>query len=222
MRIVLVDEHAIFREAVRRLLAHEDPTVEIVGEASTVREGLRIVECAQPDVVVLEILFPELNGLVAIRELRRLGTKSHILVLSALSMESFVIDAFAAGADGYTLKAQSVGASINALRTISSGGRYLPPHVAHVNTSPARGRHEGGRCIDRLSHRERDIFDLAVAGHPTQKIAELCLISAKTVEVHRTHINRKLHTHSTGDLIRLAILNGLIFGSLDVRVDPPA
>jgi two-component system, NarL family, response regulator NreC len=212
LKIALVDDHEIFREALRVLLPKADPTIEVVAEAATGRDAVRIAQTTQPDVVVMDILLPDLSGLAAIREMHRLGSKSRILVLSALSTVPSIADALAAGADGYAFKVQPVTEIVKAMRAISQGLSYLPPTSGNVVAElRARKVTNFERLIDSLSIREREIFDLVIAGHTNQKVAELCFISAKTVETHRTRINKKLHTHSTGDLMRFAAYHGLIY-----------
>jgi two-component system response regulator NreC len=210
VKLALVDDHPVFREALKLLLPREDPNLDVVAEAASARDAIPMIQWSQPDLVVMDLAFPESNGLVAIRELRRLGSKARFLVLSALAGVSSVMDALVTGADGYALKTQPIDAIARAIRTVLRGDVYLPPGLE--NTVECLRLQRGSmneRLIDRLSPREREVFDLVISGHTNQNVARLCFISQKTVETHRTRINTKLGTHSTGDLIRFAVLQGI-------------
>ena len=185
-----------------------DPSFEVVGEAATARDAIETVQAQQPDLVLIDIVLRGLNGIVATRELHRLGTKSRILMLTAIAEPGFVVDALAAGANGYALKEQSTDELIDAMHTVHRGGSYVAPGLKAAVDGVGASPQTGG--MDALSARERQVFELVVAGYPNLRVASELFISIKTVETHRSRINKKLRVHSTGELIRFAALNGLI------------
>jgi len=212
LRILLVDDHAIFREALGCLLVNKDPSLKIVGGAPTAREAIKGVLELAPDVVLMDIMLAGTTGIAALRELRRLDVRCRILILTALVEPGFVVDALSAGADGYALKEQAIEDILLAIRLIARGTPYIAPrlersigdHGHQVERSSLRG------IIASLSVREREVFRLIVAGYTNQRISGELFISVKTVETHRTRINKKLHVHSTVELLRLAALHGLV------------
>jgi DNA-binding NarL/FixJ family response regulator len=164
-----------------------------------------------PPGVELATMLPGTSGVAAIRELRRVGFAGHILVLALLTEVAFVVDAFAAGAKGYALKEQTLEELLPAIRRVAGGHHYLAPRLeAAVAEGSWPSLAEGLGVMDGLSTREREIFNLIVAGFTNQQMASEFYISIKTVETHRSRINRKLRVHSTAELIHLAALHGLV------------
>jgi two-component system response regulator NreC len=213
LKILLVDDHALFREALGSLLVAKDPSLEIVGEVSTAREGVKAAVELKPDVVLMDIMFGGQTGISAIRELRRLESACHILVLTAVVEPGFVVDAIGAGADGYALKEQSVEDVLTAIQRVSRGVRYIAPRMERslgVGDDQALSVPALEGIVASLSVREREVFGLIVAGYTNQRISGELFISVKTVETHRTRINKKLRVHSTVELLRLAALHGLV------------
>jgi DNA-binding NarL/FixJ family response regulator len=213
LKILLVDDHALFREALGSLLVARDPSLEIVGEMSTAREGVTAAVSLKPDVVLMDIMFGGQTGISAIRELRRLESACRILVVTAVVEPGFVVDALGAGADGYALKEQNVEDILTAIQRISRGVRYIAPRMERSlgggdDQSLSLPALEG--IVASLSVREREVFGLIVAGYTNQRISGELFISVKTVETHRTRINKKLRVHSTVELLRLAALHGLV------------
>lgn len=210
MRVVLVDDHALFREAFQALLKIAAPLLRVVGEAPDARGAVALAQSLQPDLIVMDVLLQGTNGIAATRELRRIGFQGHILVLTSARELPFVIDAFAAGAQGYALKEQAIAEIVVAIQSVSQGGRYLAPRFQQ--SLPAGDAKADGipGVTDALSPREREVFNLVVAGHSNQGIATELYLSVKTVETHRSRINKKLRVHSTAELIRLAALHGLV------------
>jgi DNA-binding NarL/FixJ family response regulator len=207
IRIVLVDDHQLFRAGLRSLLAVE-PTFEVVAEAGDAREACQRVETVEHDLVIVDVTLPGSNGIALIRELKRRQKRRPILVLTMHQHADFVVDAFAAGANGYALKLQSEAEIFEAIRVAAGGGRYVAPAVAALvrgsDVVPQRS------LLSSLSAREREIFDLLVRGYTNAEVAKQLFISVKTVETHRTRILRKLDVHNIGDLVRLAARHGLI------------
>jgi two-component system response regulator NreC len=207
MRVLLVDDHPVVREAIRFIWPTMDSTIEIVGEAETEREALVLVESLRPDLVVMDMLMPGSGGLVATRKIRLLGWKCKIVVYTTLNQPPFAKEALAAGADGFVLKTEGVEALRNAVERIMSGQTYVSEGVMqHLAYHPA----PAADGLSTLSRREREIFEIVVKGSTNAEVSALLFISVKTVETHRSRINQKLGVHSTGQLIRFAALSGLI------------
>lgn len=206
MNVVVVDDHPVTRHALRSLLPAWNAALDVVGEAGSAREAVAVVERTAADLVLLDLVMPGSNGVVAIRELRRAPSQCRILAYSALGQPSVVIDALAAGADGYVLKTAPLEELMTAIEETRLGRRYVSRSLrAEIGDDLGRG---GG--LSGLSVREREVFDLILNGHTNVELAARLLISVKTVETHRTRINRKLKVHSTGELIRFAAVNGLV------------
>jgi DNA-binding NarL/FixJ family response regulator len=211
VRILLIDDHTVFREALGALLVQRDPTLEIVGERSTARDGIRAVAELRPDLVLMDIMLGGTSGIAAVRELRRLEMQCRILILTAIVEPGFVVDALSAGADGYALKEQTIDDVLTAIQRVSRGVGYVAPRMERT-LGQGRGLPAPGLqgIVASLSVREREVFELVVAGYTNQRISSELFISVKTVETHRTRINKKLRVHSTVELLRLAALHGLV------------
>jgi DNA-binding NarL/FixJ family response regulator len=211
VRILLIDDHTVFREALAVLLVQRDPSLEIVGERSNARDGVRAVSEFQPDLVLMDVMLGGTSGIAAVRELRRLELQCRILVLTAIVEPGFVVDALSAGADGYALKEQPIEEILGAIHRVSRGVGYVAPRMEQA-LGAGRGLPTPGLngIVASLSVREREVFELVVAGYTNQRISGELFISVKTVETHRTRINKKLRVHSTVELLRLAALHGLV------------
>jgi two-component system response regulator NreC len=211
LKLVLVDDHALFREALRVLLKVADPFIHVVGEASTAEGALEAVASTRPDVILMDVVLDGTSGISATRELRRAGFEGGILVLTAISEVSFILDAFTAGAQGYALKEQRLAEVVSALREVFEGRRYLAPRLEkRVSEARSQATGLGWGVMDTLSAREREIFTLVTAGYTNQRMASALYVSVETIETHRSRIDRKLSLHSDGELIRLAALDGLV------------
>jgi DNA-binding NarL/FixJ family response regulator len=211
VRILLIDDHTVFREALGALLVQRDPSLEIVGERSTARDGIRAVAELRPDLVLMDIMLGGTSGIAAVRELRRQEMQCRILILTAIVEPGFVVDALSAGADGYALKEQAIDDVLMAIQRVSRGVGYVSPRMERL-LGQGRGLPAPGLqgIVASLSVREREVFELVVAGYTNQRISGELFISVKTVETHRTRINKKLRVHSTVELLRLAALHGLV------------
>jgi DNA-binding NarL/FixJ family response regulator len=213
MRIVVVDDHQAFRESFRIALWHE-AKISVVGEAGSAREVYPLVEAEKPDLVVADLMLKDTDGISVARELTRRGMSTRMMILTMHANAMFVRDAFDAGVLAYTLKEQPLSEIIEAMRLAASGERYLAPKLGTPPVPRLRNgsseRAEPG--IDQLSRREREIFGRIIQGLSSRDIAQSLCISLKTVETHRSHINRKLGVHSPAELIRLAALKGLLAG----------
>ena len=208
MRVMLVEDHAIFRTALRELFATRDASLEVVAEAGTAQDAWRAADEQRPDVTIMDLFLRGESGISATRELCRRQRGARVLILTAVDNPSFVREAFAAGARGYALKEQTADEIVAAIRVVAGGLRYLPPRFDPELLGNPRQAAEADGLFGQLSAREREIFDLVVAGHATQRIASELFISIKTVETHRARINRKLGVHSGVELVRFAALHG--------------
>jgi DNA-binding NarL/FixJ family response regulator len=210
LRIGLVDDHQVFREGLRALIVQESD-LKVVGEAADAVGAYAMVESDRPDVVVIDLMLPGIDGITATRELKRRQKDGRVLVLSMTGSEDQVAQALAAGATGYALKSQSSGAVLDAIRSVGRGDKYLPPGVALAHVEERLQSRTGSNGpLHNLSNREREVFALLVRGLSNQAVASELCISIKTVETHRAHIHRKLGVHSIAELVRFAALNGLI------------
>ena len=208
MRVMLVEDHAIFRTALRELFATREPALEVVAEAGTAQDAWRAADEQRPDVTIMDLFLRGESGISATRELCRRQRGARVLILTAVDNPCFVREAFAAGARGYALKEQTADEIVAAIRVVASGLRYLTPRFdPELLGNPKQAAPADG-LFGQLSAREREIFDLVVAGHGNQRIASELFISIKTVETHRARINRKLGVHSGVELVRFAALHG--------------
>ena len=212
MKLLLVDGSTIFRIGFRVLCATaEDLSVE--GECGDAAQACLQAASLVPDVLVTDLHLPDRNGVALTRELARTMPSIRVLLLSPQGPEAIVHQALAAGATGYVLKGQPPEEVLAAVRAVGQGQMVLPPGVTPPAPRPV-GRNERNRAvahaIERLSQRERQIFDLVVWGNSNKQIAGRLGISIKTVETHRGHINGKLRVHTSADIVRLASLWGML------------
>ncbi len=211
IHLALVDDHQVFREGLRAIVSTQ-PDVSVVGEAASAREAYALLDDLKPDVIVMDVSLPGVCGVTATREVLRREPGARVLVLSMHAEPERAADALAAGAMGYALKEQAASALIEAIRTVGLGQRYLAPELprgAIEDRVRQQGSASGDDPLFPLSPREKEVFRLAVRGFSNVGIAEELCISIKTVETHRTRINRKLSAHGTADLIRYAAQHGL-------------
>jgi DNA-binding NarL/FixJ family response regulator len=210
-RILLVDDHEIVRKGLKSVLeARKD--WEIIGEATTGREAVEMVEELKPDVVVMDISMPELNGLEAVRQIVKIAPRTEVLVLTMHESEDLVREVLEAGARGYLLKSDASRQLISAVEALRIHKPYLTSRVnevvltGYLGGKPLKGETSGGR----LTPREREIVQLLAEGLTNKEIANTLNISVKTAETHRTNIMRKLDLHSVSELVRYAVRNHII------------
>ena len=212
IRIVLGDDHTLVRHGLRKIL-EEQKDWTVVAEASDGREVVRQALSLQPDVVVLDIGMPLLNGIEATRQIARRFTSINILILSMHSEEAYITQAMKAGARGYLLKDSADTELIRAVVAVAAGKSFFSPAVAKVMLDDyVRHLAEKG-IVDRfesLSEREREIFQLIAEAHSNKEIADLLSVSPATVETHRAHILQKLDVHNTAELVLYAVRRGII------------
>jgi len=208
MRIVIVDDHRSFRESLQVALTQE-ADIEVVGDVGEARQAYGLIASQKPDIVLMDLMLKDTDGVSAVREIHRQHLAVKVVILTMQASEFFVRDALAAGAEGYVLKEAGLSEIVEALRTVGHGERYLSPQLRGYATNGGT-RKSGTAGLDQLSAREREIFSRILQGWSNQQIASTLCISIKTVETHRTHINRKLGVHSPAELIRLAALQGIV------------
>lgn len=211
MRVFIVDDHAVFRLGLKQIL-RDASGFEIVGEASTAREAFPLVEQSFPDVVVLDLALPGMDGLSAARELRRRVPDSNILVLSLHESVDDVSEALEAGVRGYAFKSEPIEALVAAIRRVGQGGRYVPARIGRLLERPLETP-DGLGVLRLLSEREREVFRLASEAMTNVEIARELCISRKTVETHRYRIQKKLGLRNGAELFRFAALHGLLRGA---------
>ncbi|MBL8168381.1 MAG: response regulator transcription factor [Acidobacteria bacterium] len=206
-RILLADDHLVVRRGFGLILSAQ-PGWKIVGEAANGREAVELTERLQPDLVVMDVSMPELNGIEATRRIAEFAPRCRILALSMHRDAVYVREILRAGAHGYLLKDASDQDLVDAVRAVSQGQGYLSPAVSDAVLSDYR-KHVTDP-IDLLTSREREVLQLIAEGKTNKEIAQDLHLSVYTVDSHRGRIMEKLNLHSAGELIRFAIRNGLI------------
>lgn len=212
LRVLLVDDHALVRDGVRALL-QQLPSLEIVGEAGNGREAVQLAEEVRPDLVLMDIAMPGLNGLDATRQILRLLPQTKVLVLSMYDDQEYVYELLRAGASGYLLKGSGAADLLTAIEVVARGDCFLSPSIAgRVVEGYLRGSAEPRQpaAPAALTPREREILQLVTEGYGNIAIGERLGISPKTVEVHRAHITDKLDIHDLPGLVKYAIRKGII------------
>jgi DNA-binding NarL/FixJ family response regulator len=214
IRVLVVDDHAILREGVRALLQVQ-ADIEVVGEAGNGTEAIEAVARLDPDVVLMDIAMPGLGGIEAALELKKLGRRARVLILSQYEDREYVRRLLKAGVAGYVLK-KSAGAELaNAIRAVHRGGLVLDPEVARAAMEDAGPAAPGeADPYDSLTDREKQVLKLVAEGRSNKEVAELLGISVKTAMSHREHVMEKLGVHNRTELVRFALRKGVI------RVDP--
>jgi two-component system response regulator NreC len=212
LRIVLGDDHTLLRQGLRKIL-EDRPGWEVVAEAGDGREAVRQVVAMHPDVAILDIGMPLLNGIDATRQIVRRLPECRILILSMHANEAYIIQALKAGARGYLLKDSADTDLIRGVSSVAAGKSFFSPAVAKVMLDDyVRHLSEKGIAdrYDSLSEREREIFQLVAEGRSNKEVAELLSLSPATVETHRAHILQKLDVHNTAELVLYAVRRGVI------------
>lgn len=207
--IALAEDHHLVREGLKQLLLN-DKTLKLVGEAKDGMEAIKIVEEQRPDILLLDLMIPRMHGLEVIRQVRRDGGPTKVLVVSMHSDEPYVLEAFRNGAAGYVLKDASPSELLQAVRTVASGNRYVSPQVSDLAITAFLKKLNGADIYSTLSGRERVVLQLAAEGHNTAEIAKELFISPRTVETHRANLMKKLALRSQTDLVRFAIRKKII------------
>ena len=218
IRTLLVDDHTVLRDGLRALLeAHSD--IEIVGEADNGLEAVNLVEEHRPDIVVMDVAMPRMNGLEATRRIKKLDSTCRVLILTQYEHREYVLPILKAGADGYILKRSAGDELVAAIRSVHAGESILDPTVARTVIEAYVGssrQNVDGEDVQSLTDREREVLILIAEGYTNQQVARTLHISPKTVDAHRMNIMNKLDLHSRTDLIKYAIRKGLVHVDIDI------
>jgi two-component system, NarL family, response regulator NreC len=205
-RVILADDHSIVRQGIKSLLEREG--LQVVAEASDGREAIRHAEALSPDVVVMDIGMPMLNGMEAARELARCCPKVKPILLTQHDEPHYVSAALKAGVKGYVLKSQITADLVHAIQQVLRGHVYLSPGISSAVMAAYKSKTE--IAADPLTSRERQVLQLIAEGKSTKDVAALLGVSVKTAESHRSRLMQKLDIHETASLVRYAVKHGLI------------
>lgn len=209
IRLIIADDHGVVREGLAALLGAE-PDIEVVGLAGTGQEAVNLVRTKRPDIALLDITMPDMNGLEATRHITTYYPDVRVLILTIHDEETFFFEALRAGASGYVLKGASSEELFMAIRAVHEGGVYLPPMLARHLAEEYIHHHPPLPENDPLTPREREILALIAQGYTNQEIAQKLHLSLNTVKTHRRHIYEKLNLHSRSALIEYALRRGLL------------
>ena len=212
VRIVLADDHTVMRNGLRLLLERQ-PNLQVVGEAADGRQAVAMSETARPDVVIMDIGMPNLNGIEAARQIMNHNPRTAIAILSMHSDESYVIRALKAGARAYLLKDSAEADLLAAVRALTEGKSFFSPAISKILVEDYMRQLESRGAEDSyelLTTREREILQLLAEGKTNKDVANMLNLSLYTVETHRTHILQKLNLHSVPELILYAVRKGII------------
>ena len=211
-RIVIAEDYTILREGLRALLSSR-PEFEVVGEAEDGRSAIQCIERLKPTLVLMDLSMPRMNGMDAIREIKKKSPETKILVLTVHKQEEYILATFKAGADGYALKDSTQAELVMAIKSVLMGKPYVSPGISE---KVIEGYLEGRRTLksrtpyETLTHREREILKLIAEGCKNKEIADDLCISVKTVEKHRANLMEKLGLHNVQALTAFAIERGLV------------
>jgi DNA-binding NarL/FixJ family response regulator len=211
-RVLIAEDHALLREGLKALLS-SDPDIDVVGEVADGRDAIRLAGTLAPDLILMDISMPGINGTEAILEIKKRYPATKILALTVHKTEECIRETLQAGADGYALKDATYTELMTAVKCVLSGKTYLSPDVSEKIISGYLG---GGKiqrtdsAWDSLTHREREVLKLIAEGRTNKHIADYLCVSVKTVEKHRSNLMRKLGQHNAATLTAFAIEKGLL------------
>src|SRR6266446_1039904 len=206
IRVVLADDHVLVRQGLKSLLEREK--FQVVAEASDGQEAVRLSESLCPEIAVLDISMPTLNGIDAARQLGRACPKTKVILLTQHEEDQYIREALEAGVKGYVLKSQVASDLVHAIHQVSRGQFYLSPGISRAVVAAYRSKSD--RPADPLTMRERQVLQLIAEGKSTKDAASLLGISVKTAESHRMRLMQKLDIHETASLVRYAVRRGLV------------
>jgi two-component system response regulator NreC len=212
IRVLVTDDHAIVRDGICALLALTGD-IEVVGEASNGREALEMVTKLSPDIVVMDIVMPLMDGLEATRRIHKGFPETKVIVLTQYEDSEYVLPVVEAGASGFVSKAAASSELTSAIRSVYRGDSFLSPSIARLLVEDYRQMARVGKSkgtSEQLTNREREILKLLAEGHTTREIAQMLVLSPKTVERHKTNLMAKLDIHNRLDLFKYALRKGII------------
>ncbi len=204
--IVLADDHPVVRQGIRTLLEREK--FAIVGEAADGQEAVRLAEQHQPEIAVIDLSMPAMNGSTAVSHIKKVSPRTKCILLTMYTDEYYILEALRVGVKGCVLKTQAAEHLILAIREVCAGGLYLSPTISNAVVQAYLAKSE--LPPDPLTDRERQVLQLVAEGHTTKQIALMLGVTPKTAETHRLKVMGKLDIHSTAGLVRYAIRRGLI------------
>lgn len=212
IRVLIADDHHLVRQGIRALLEQADDIV-VVGEADNGQTAFELAQQLLPDILLLDIAMPRLNGIQVVDKLNTFSMEMKCILLSMYSDEALINQALSKGVKGYLLKRSVAEELLLAIRSVYHGEAYLSPPISNILVEQMQqGRFEKGEsAFDTLSLREREVLQLVAEGNTNHEIAEILVISVKTVEKHRANVMSKLNVNDLAGLIRIALKNGLIF-----------
>ncbi len=211
--ILLCDDHTVIRQGLARIL-DDDPELKVIGEAENGRDAVKKTEELTPDVVLMDITMPLLNGIEATRQIRKLCPETKIIILSMHSHDYYISELFSLGVSGYLLKKSSGEDIIKAVKAVVQGDIFLSPSISkkvvrdYLTQRQDKSLQE--TLFSKLSNREREVFQLIAEGYSTKEISQMLFISSSTVKTHRTKIMEKMQMNSLSQLIKFAIELGLV------------
>jgi len=213
IRVLVADDHAVIRQGLKMLLESR-PEIDVIGDCENGREALLMVEGSKPDVVLMDVVMPGLNGIEATRQIRRASPATRVVILSGFVDEEQITGAIRAGASGYLVKNSDVSELVLAIQTVHRGNQYYSAALSEGFDIPElqlQARRPDQRTgVDALTPREREVLQLIAEGRTNQQVADELVVSIKTVEAHKAHIMDKLKAKSRTDLIRYALKRGIV------------
>ena len=212
IKIFLADDHTIVRQGLAKLLEAE-PNIKVVGEAQDGREAVNKVQKLNPDIVIMDIAMPLLNGIEATRQIKKILPQTKIIILSMHSHDRYISELINLGASGYLLKDSTCGEIVKAVSAAMKGDVYLSPSISrrvvedYLSLKKTSSRED---LYAKLSNREREVFQMIAEGHSTRKISDILCVSPSTVKTHRANIMEKLRLENISQLIQFAIRLGIV------------
>ena len=212
MRVLIADDHGVVRKGIAFLLSQE-ADIDVVGEAESGRDAVRLASELKPNVVIADIAMPHLNGIDAAGQITRADPRIGVIILSMHSDEEFLVRALTAGAKGYLLKESAETDLVRAVRAVAGGRTYFSPAIAHtlLEDYVRRLQQEGVQdSYDLLTDREKEVLQLLAEGKSNKEVAQILNLSPHTVETHRTHFMQKLNLHNTAEIVIYAMRKKII------------
>lgn len=208
--ILLVDDHPMIRQGLRNLLQGET-NLKVIDEAADGLEALQKIKHCRPDILIVDVVLPNLNGLEVIHQVRKVSPVTRVIVFSMQGAEPYVVEALKAGALGYILKDAGPAEILNAIQSVLQGEQYLSPALSErLAAGGCNTEADRSDLYQTLTMREREVFQMAAKGKTSTEIGEILSISPRTVEIHRNHILKKLGLRNQSELIRYAIKRGIL------------